>query len=75
MAFKPDRLRQVQSHAWTFEAPLAKAKEDDDTAVAHYTYWDELYFGRGQNVATGSPVRSLGRKFTISSLMTWIFFR
>ena len=23
----------------------------------NYTIWSELYFGRGQNVATGSPVR------------------
>ena len=33
----------------------------DDPVVAalgatNYTYNDELYFGRGQNIATGSPV-------------------
>lgn len=47
VAFKPDRLRSVKSNEVWLEEPLDQK---------NYTYWNELYFGRGQNVATGSRV-------------------
>ena len=47
-AFKPDRLRSVKR----FEVVLQLKRIGGNDTI-----WNELYFGRGQNVATGSPVR------------------
>lgn len=55
MAFKPDRLRSVKSSDVLLEDPVPLTTAESSYSV-NYTYWTELYFGRGQNIATGSPV-------------------
>ena len=49
LSFKPDRLRQVHSKE-------VKLKENFFGGQQNYTFVNELYFGRGQNIATGSLV-------------------
>jgi hypothetical protein len=58
VSFKPDRLRSVQSTDVTLDPPivLAKAPSSYVGMVVNYTHWDELYFGRGHNIPTGSSV-------------------
>ena len=51
VAFKPDRLRSIRSDSVMLDDPVVAA-----LGATNYTYNDELYFGRGQNIATGSPV-------------------
>lgn len=55
MAFKPDRLRSVKSNDVLLEDPVLLNTALDSISI-NYTYWTEFYFGRGQNIATGSPV-------------------
>ena len=51
VAFKADRLRSIRSENTLLEDPVRALN-----GIANYSYYDELYFGRGQNIATGSPV-------------------
>ena len=50
VSFKPDRLRSVHR----LDVELESFVQTDK--VQNYTFLNELYFGRGQNIATGSPV-------------------
>ena len=50
VSFKPDRLRSVHRHEVELEGLV------EGQRVKNYSFWNELYFGRGQNIATGSLV-------------------
>ncbi len=62
VSFKPDRLRSVQSTDVTLKDPIVltnrnPTRESVESGIkVNYTHDDEVYFGRGHNIPTGSSV-------------------
>ncbi len=52
-AFKADRLRSVKTMDVILDEPIEPVAGPGGT---NYTLWEELYLGRGLNIATGSRV-------------------
>lgn len=52
VSFKPDRLRSIRNSEVTLDEALRIPK----SGLLNYTHWNELYFGRGHNIPTGSAV-------------------
>ena len=55
VSFKPDRLRSIRSTEVTLEK-YANKLFNDDHIVSNITHWNEIYFGRGLSIPTGSSV-------------------
>ena len=53
VAFKPDKLRSIHSLDVALERTIEITTSEQ---VVNYTYFNELYFGRGHNIPTGSSV-------------------
>ena len=56
VSFKPDRLRSIRSTEVTLEKYANKLFKDDHSSVSNITHWNEIYFGRGLSIPTGSSV-------------------
>ena len=55
VSFKPDRLRSIRSMEVTLDHNANKLF-DDGHIVSNITHWNEIYFGRGLSIPTGSSV-------------------
>ena len=55
VSFKPDRLRSIRSSEVTLDRSLI-LHDVQNSLLVNYTHQNELYFGRGHNIPTGSLV-------------------